>query len=86
MENKVVSRRAEIEEIVKAFKQNLDLKSSETSEKRFKILKKCIEMNEKIVNDKDETDIEYIDDELSTIRRVFNEMIMKSNIAWLLKN
>ena len=37
MENKVICKKAEIAEIVKAFKQNLDLKSSEMSEKRLKI-------------------------------------------------
>ena len=37
MEYKVISKKVEIAEIVKAFKQNLDLKSSEMSEKRLKI-------------------------------------------------
>ena len=41
------------------------------SERRLKILKRSIERNEKIVNDKDETDIEYINDELNSIKRVF---------------
>ena len=37
MDNKVISKKAEITEIVKAFKQNLDLKSSEMSEKILKM-------------------------------------------------
>ena len=85
MENKVISKKAEIAEIVKAFKQNLDLKSSEMSEKRLKIFKKCIERNEKIVNDKNKTDIKYIDDELSTIRTVFNGFCDMYNIDYTSK-
>ena len=72
IDNKVINKKPEITEIIKNFKQNLDLKSSEMNERRLKIFKKCIERNEKIVNNKDETDIEYINDELDTIKRVFN--------------
>ena len=50
MDNTIIYKRAEIAEIVKAFKQNLDLKSSEMSEKRLKILKNCIGRNKKIFN------------------------------------
>ena len=71
MDNKVINKKAEIEEIIKNFKPNLELKTNEINERRLKILKKCIERNEKIVNNKDETDIEYINDELDTIKRVF---------------
>ena len=60
MDNTVINKKAEISEILKIFKENLDSKSSEMSERRLKILKNCIEKNEKIVNYKDETDIEYI--------------------------
>ena len=63
MDNKVINKRAEIAEIIKNFKQNLDLKSSEVDERRLKISKKCIERNKKIVNNKEETDIEYINDD-----------------------
>ena len=72
MDNKVINKKAEIAEIVNIFKQNLELKSSEMDEKRLTIFKKCIERNEKIVNNKDETDIEYINDELDIIKRIFN--------------
>ena len=72
MENKVISKKAEIAKIIKIFKQNLELKSSEMNERRLKILKRCIKRNEKIVNNKDQTDIEHINDELDTIKRVFN--------------
>ena len=72
MDNKVINKKAEILEIVNIFKQNLELKSDEMTEKRLKILKRCIEKNEKIISDKDETDNEYINDELDTIKRVFN--------------
>ena len=71
MENKVINKKAEIAEIVKIFKQNLELKSSEINEKRLKILKGCFQTNEKTVNNKDETGFEYINDELNTIKRVF---------------
>ena len=60
MDNKVINKKAEIAEIVNIFKQNLNLKSSEINERRLKLLKNCIERNEKIVNNKNETDIEYI--------------------------
>ena len=60
MDNTVINKKAEISEILKIFKENLESKSSEMSERRLKILKNCIEKNEKIVNNKDETDIEYI--------------------------
>ena len=39
MDNKVIKKKAEIAEIVKIFKQNLELKYSEMSEGRLKILK-----------------------------------------------
>ena len=54
MDNKVINKKAEIPEIIKNFKYNLELKSSEMNERRLKILKRCIERNEKIVNGKDE--------------------------------
>ena len=44
------------------------IKSSEIDEKRLKISKKCIERNEEIVNNKDETDIEYVNDELNIMK------------------
>ena len=65
MGDKVTNKNAETEEIIKNFKPNLELKSSEISEGQLKILKSCIERNEKIVNNKDETDIEYINDKLN---------------------
>ena len=56
MDNKVINKKAEIAEIIKNFKQNLELKIDKMSERRLKILKRYIERNEKIVNNKDETD------------------------------
>ena len=49
MDNKTIKKKTEIAEIVNIFKQNFELKSSLMDEKRLKILKKCIERNEKIV-------------------------------------
>ena len=49
MDNKTIKKKTEIAEIVNIFKQNFELKSSEIDEKRLKLLKKCIERNEKIV-------------------------------------
>ena len=72
MDNKVINKKPEMAAVVKIFKQNLELKSGEMNGRRLNILKRCIERNEEIVNDKDETDIEYINDELDTIKRVFN--------------
>ena len=80
MDNKVINKKAEIEEIIKFFKPNLKLKTNEINERRLKIFKKCIERNEKIVNNKDETDIEYINDELDTIKRVFEGFCSVYNI------
>ena len=71
MDNKVINIKAKLAEIVNTFKKNLELKSGEMSENRLNILKKCIERNEKIVNNKDEKDIEYINDELNNIKAVF---------------
>ena len=52
------------------------------SERRLKTLKRCIEKNEKIVNDKDETDVEYINDELDNIKRVFKGFCSTYNIDY----
>ena len=71
MDNKIINKKTEIAEIIEKLKQNLELKSNEMSEKRLKILKRSIERNEKLVSDKDETDIEYIDDELNNVKRTF---------------
>ena len=60
MDNKAMSKKAEITTIVKNFKEILDLHSDKITEKHFKLLKNCIKTNEDLVNDKDETDIEYI--------------------------
>ena len=76
IDNKVINKKAKIAEIIKSFKQNLELKSSEMNERQLKIFKKDIERNEKIVNNKDKTDIEYISDELDTIKRVFNGFVI----------
>ena len=86
MDNKVINKKAEIAEIIKNFKQNLDLKSSEVNERRLKISKKCIERNEKIFNNKEESDIEYINDELDTIKSVFNGFCNMYNIDYTPKN
>ena len=40
MDNKVINKKAEIAEIVKIFKQSLELKASEMNERRLKIFKK----------------------------------------------
>ena len=76
MDNKVINKKAEIAEIVNIFKQNLELKSSEIDEKRLNFFKKCIKRNDKIVNNKDETDTEYINDELDIIKRAFNSFLL----------
>ena len=86
MDNKVINKKAEIAEIVKNFKQNLELKTSEMSERRLKILKGYIKRNEKIVNDKDETDIEYINDELNNIKSVLKSFCSMYNIEYIQKN
>ena len=80
MDNKVINKKPETSKIVKIFKENLELKSSEMNERRLKIFKKCIERNEKIVNNKDETDIEYINEELNTIKNTFNSFCDMYNI------
>ena len=82
MDNKVINKKSEIAEIVKIFKQNLELKSGEMSERQLKILKRCIEKNEKIINNKEETDIEYINDKLDNIKRVFNGFCCMYNINY----
>ena len=82
MDDKVISKKTEIAEIIKNFKQNLELKSDEMNERRLNILKRCIERNEKIVNNKDETDIEYINDELDNIKRVFEGFCSMYNIDY----
>ena len=85
MDNKVINKKAEIEEIVRYFKQNLELKTTEMSKRRLKILKGCIKRNKKIVNDKDETDIEYINDELNNIKIVFESFCSMYNIDYIQK-
>ena len=85
MDNKVINKMAEIAKIVKNFKQNLELKTSEMSQRRLKILKGCIKRNEKIVNDKDETDIKYINDELNNIKSVFESFCSMYNIDYIQK-
>ena len=52
------------------------------SERCFTILKRCIERNEKIVNDKYETDIEYINDKLNSIKRVSEDFCSMYNIDY----
>ena len=49
MDNNVINKKTEIAEIIEKIKQNLELKSSEMSERRLNILKRCIERNEKLV-------------------------------------
>ena len=71
MNNKVAILKAEIAEIIKNFKQNLELKIDEMSERHSKILRNSIEKRERLVNVIDETGIEYFDDELNSIRSVF---------------
>ena len=83
MDNKAINKKAEIAEIIKKFKQNLELKSGEINERRLKMLKGCIERNEKVVNDKDETDTEYINDELNNIKCVFNGFCSMYNIDYV---
>ena len=85
MDNKVINKKAEIAEIVKNFKQNLELKTREMSKRRLKILKECIKRNEKLVNDKDETDIEYVNDELNNIKSVFESFCNMCKIDYIQK-
>ena len=71
MENKAVIKKAEIAATIKKFKENLELCRDKFSEKCMMVLERCIERNENLVNVKDETRIEYIDDEFYNIKRVF---------------
>ena len=86
MDSKVINKKAEIAEIVNIFKQNLQLKSSEMNERQLKIFKKCIERNEKILNNKEETDIEYINEQLNTIKKAFDSFCDMYNIDHTPKN
>ena len=56
------------------------------NERPLKILKKCIERNEKTVNNKDETDIEYINEELNTMEKTFNSLCDMNNNDHTSKN
>ena len=71
MDNKVINKKIEITTIIKKFKELLELYSDKLTEKQLILSKKCIKRNENLVNDEDETDIEYITDEFSSIERVF---------------
>ena len=42
MDNKVIKKKAKIAEIIKIFKQNLELESSEMNEKGLKLLKNVL--------------------------------------------
>ena len=55
------------------------------SERCLKILRNSIEKRERLVNDKDETDIEYIDDESNSIRSVFSSFCSMYNIDYTTK-
>ena len=55
MDNKIISKKAEIITIVKKFKEVLDLHSDRITERHLKLSKNCIKTNEDLVNDKDET-------------------------------
>ena len=85
MDNKVINKKAKIAEKVKNFKQYLELKSGEINKIQLKILKRCIERNEKIVNNKDETDIVYINNELDNIKSVFEGFCSMYNIGYTQK-
>ena len=60
MDNKIISKKTEITTIVTKFKEILDLHSDKITERDLKISKKCVKTKEDLVNDKDETDIEYL--------------------------
>ena len=80
MDHKVISKKTEITKIVKKFKENLDLHSDKVTERDLKLSKKCIKTNEDLVNDKDETDIDYITYNFNNIESVFKGFCLRYNI------
>ena len=85
MDNKISSKKTEITTIVKKFKEILDLHSDKITERDLKISKKCVKTKEDLVNDKDETDIEYLTCNCNNIGGVFKGFCLRYNIDHELK-
>ena len=85
MDNKVSSKKTEITTIVKKFKEILDLHSDKITERDLKISKKCVKTKEDLVNDKDETDIEYLTCNCNNFGGVFKGACLRYNIDHELK-
>ena len=85
MDNKISSKKTEITTIVKKFKEILDLHSDKITERDLKISKKCVKTKEDLVNDKDETDIEYLTCNCNNIGGVFKGVCLRYNIDHELK-
>ena len=71
MGNKANIKKGEIAEIIKIFSNVLHQHSKKATERQLMLSKKCIKRNEDLVNDKDETDIEYITYEFNNIKSVY---------------
>ena len=80
MDNKANIKKAEIAEIIRKFKEVLDQHSEKATERQLMLSKKCIKRNEDLVNDKDQTDIEYITSEFNNIKSAFEGFCSTCNI------
>ena len=85
MDNKIISKKTEITTIVKKIKEILDLHCDKIVERDLKISKNCVKANEDLVNDKDETDIEYLTYSFNNIGGVFKGFCLRYNIDHELK-
>ena len=71
MDNKANIKKDEIAEMIKKFLKVLHQHSTKATERQLMLSKKCIKWNEDLVNDKNETDIEYITYEVNNIKSVY---------------
>ena len=79
MDNKANIKKAETAEIIKKLlKKNQH--SEKATERQLMLSKKCIERNEDLVNDKDETDIEYITYEFNNFKSVYEGFCDTCNV------
>ena len=62
---------------VKKFKEKIDLKSHEITEKSLKIIEKAIKLHENLANDENEDDVDYLIDRFNYLENLFKSLIVK---------
>ena len=82
MNNKVTDTKTKIMSVLKDFKEKMDLHKDKITKRHLEVLKNSVEKREELVNDKDDDDLEYLNDNVDDIKRLFQSFLTRHDINY----